>query len=512
MAPPHTQLQSRTLFKFDYNGDTLTPTTLWTDPRLEELITVHPVKNPDNMRSLHHFYKSLEFKDTYNNLYTMVTYINSLCKLLPPSLAPPLSASVGCNLRLNPQLFSYSNQSSVYSHLGYTPGGRVVIKDHHPLVHNPRSKFDLLPWTRFNNSQVQQIFSPSPQHFHLPSFRAEAVHTLNVLQSYVRTQLQSRTAHISHVLDGYTRFDPHVGREYLLSVKILTNRGNPSLYKKFHLVRQVSPDFSLVEEHLSLSTPTVHVVLPLLKTDQRFKSFLASYADIGLRYKENRLHLVVVVFSEADAERAENIIDDFTKNTFSAKATIVTAVGTNSRLRGVEVAMETLESDNSLVFLADVDVRFSSGFFRRCRSNAILGHRVYFPVAFWLYDRPQSLDAHYPPQIESTNGEWGYYNFWLACLYKADYDRIGGYKDSRYTVELFERASSSHQLEVMQAPDPGLYHLWSVKSCRELRSSAKKEICSRLLGPGRVERPDVAEYIGEMLTVKNPFDMGETIT
>ena len=459
------------------------------------------------MMSLHHFYKSLEFQKSYDDLYQTVSDLNKLCNLLPPGAAPPLLASVGCNLTLHPQL-SPLNSSSAYGHLGYTPGGRLLIKDHQPVLHNPANKFDLSPWIRFNNSRTQEVFGSAPEHAHLPTFRSEMLHILNVLQSYVQVRLGTKTAQISHVLDGYSRFDPHIGKEYLLSVKVLTNGGYPQ-YKKFHLVRQVTPDLSLVEEHISLSSPTVHVILPLAKVDQRLQNFLASYGDIGLRYKENKIHLLVVVYSEEGAERVKKIVEDFTKTTFPAEVTIVTAIGADNRMRGVEVAMETLQSGNSLVFLADVDVRFSSGFFRRCRSIAVLNHRVYFPVAFWLYKSPRSFNPHRPPKISSGAGEWAYQNFWLACLYKADFDSIGGYKNARYTVELFERASSSHQLEVMLAPDPGLYHMWSAKSCSELRSSSKRDLCSRM--GQEVERPDAAEYEGEMMALKNQFQMGERI-
>ena len=384
------------------------------------------------MQSLHHFYKSLKFQKNYDELHNMVGYLNKLCKLLPPNLAPPPSASVGCDLKLHPQV-NQLNASSVFAHLGYTPGGKLLVKDYPPIVHNPRSKFDLLTWTRFNNSQVQAIFGPSPQHYPLPSFRQEILQVLNMLQSYVQTQFGSRVAQISHVLDGYTRFDPHIGREYLLTVKVLTNGASPQ-YRKFHLMREVTPNFALVEEGVSLSTPTVHVILPLMKIDERFHDFLASYADIGLRYKENRLHLVVVVFSYAAEEQIQTMVDDITRDTFPAQVSIVTAIGAFNRLRGIEVAIATLESDSSLVFLADVDVRFSSGFFRRCRSNAVLNHRVYFPVAFWLFDlhnRERPFDPHHPPRISPASGEWGYYNYWLVCLYKADFDSVGGYKDSR---------------------------------------------------------------------------------
>ena len=79
-------------------------------------------------------------------------------------------------------------------------------------------------------------------------------------------------------------------------------------------------------------------------------------------------------------------------------------------------------------------------------------------------------------------------------------------------MELFERVSSSHHLEVMQAPDPGLYHVWSSKSCKEIKSSSKREVCAGLQVTGNVQKADLAEYVGELLGMKDPFEMGERIT
>ena len=80
-------------------------------------------------------------------------------------------------------------------------------------------------------------------------------------------------------------------------------------------------------------------------------------------------------------------------------------------------------------------------------------------------------------------------------------------------MELFERASSSRHLEVMQAPDPGLYHIWSTKTCKAIKSSSKREMCAGMQVAGsKVQKADLAEYVGEVLGTKDPFEMGERIT
>ena len=45
-----------------------------------------------------------------------------------------------------------------------------------------------------------------------------------------------------------------------------------------------------------------HFAMPLAKTDQRFQNFLMSYTDIGLKYRENKIHLMVVTYTKKEGE------------------------------------------------------------------------------------------------------------------------------------------------------------------------------------------------------------------
>ena len=214
----HTHIQSRKYFIFDYHGDILRPLTLWTKPHFRELITVHPVKDPNNMRSLHHFFTTLEFESKYEELNGLVGYLNDLCETLPPHVAPPRSASTGCDLKLHPHL-AYFNSSSIFNYIGTAPGNYIVPQTQVPFIHNPRNKFDLSPWIRFNNSLVQEIAGFSPQHSPYTSFRSEMTHLLNQITPFIASQYTSFPPVDTKIIDGYTRFNPHLGREYLLSFK-----------------------------------------------------------------------------------------------------------------------------------------------------------------------------------------------------------------------------------------------------------------------------------------------------
>ena len=126
------------------------------------------------------------------------------------------------------------------------------------------------------------------------------------------------------------------------------------------------------------------------------------------------------------------------------------------------------------------------------------------PIAFWLFgsQHKQSSFEDHPPALTRWTGQWGSYNFGLVCIYKEDYDIIGGYHDSKHSVELFERVSAS-ALEVMQAPEPDLYHLWRGRTCRELKSNSLREGCQRLKQVGLVDQAELSEYLGQLNNLKN---------
>ncbi len=457
------------------------------------------------MRSLHHFYKALEFQSQYEEVSHLAGDLNHLCTQLPDYASPPLSVSPGCDLKLHPHL-AYFNASSKMNHRGLAPSTFLVQKASVPFYLKSVDKFDTHAWTRFNDSIVQEMNPLFPQHAPLGSLKAEVRHVLGMLRSHIQTTFKSNMIDIKHILDGYVRFNPHLGREYLLTLKLTTGFGNLGhLYKKYHVVREVGPLVTVVDSVLPSSSLTIHVILPLLRVEHGFYDFLKSYGKTGLRHADNSLHLVVVVFSQGNAQLVEDVLSDFTTNTYPASVSIVTGSGTPHFLKALDVGVASLEDPNDLVFLADVNTKFASGFFRRCRSNSQLGKQVYFPYPFTLYNSDFSTysDGH-TPNIAAWKGQWALPNVWMACIFKQDYDALGGYKDKKYSIDLYNTVLSSH-LDLMQAPDPGLFRTWSRKDCRSLSSAKRRSICSEMRRSGGLQWTELANYLGEMETLEGNF-------
>lgn len=475
--------------------------TLWTKPVFQNLISIHPVKQPENMLSVHHFYKTLDFQEDYERLHETADYLNRLCKQLPAHAAPPLSTSAGCDLKVHPHL-AYFNFSSKLNHQGLAPSGFLVHREKVPFFLKPVDKFDVEFWTRFNDSLVQEMGAISPEFSPQGSLIAEISHILGMLRPYIRTQHAPQAIEIKHILDGYTRFNPHLGREYIFTFKLAVGKSASTVYKKYHVVREIGPQVAVVDLSASSAKETVHVILPLEKVDKTFMEFLKSLGHVGLKYKSNAVHLVVVVFSDGIAEAVEKMLREFTANTFPLSVSVATGSGDFSSLRAYDIGMATLD-DTGLAFLACVNLRFATGFFRRCRSNAELGKRVYFPSGFWLYqfDYANYTDGSVPP-ITSWTGQWASYDFSMACIHKRDYDAVGGYRKRTYTIELFRAVVSSH-LDVMQAPEPGLFKVWGGKKCWKVSSAKRRKICSGLQRKAEFEQTDLAEYLGELSSLES---------
>ncbi len=487
---------------FDYTGAALNPVTLWTHPSLQHLITIHPIKLPANMLSVHHFYKTLDFEAKYEQVHAMADMLNGLCKQLPSHVAPPLSTSAGCDLKLHPHL-TYFNASSKLNHQGGPPSGYLVNRPKVPFFLKPVDKFDVKFWTHFNDTLLQEMGGAVlPESSPQPSLQAEVSHVLGMLGVYIQVEYGSHGVKISSLLDGYVRFNPHLGREYIFTLKISRGHAFPSVYRTYHMIREVGPQVAVVDVPTIPPSLAMNVVVPLPTVDNSFTEFIRSLAHVGLKHANNAIHLVLVVSSEESSKLAESALSKFTSNTFPISASIAVDSHTPFHFfRAYDVGMATLQDDHSLAFLTDIKTRFGPGFFRRCRSNPELGRRVYFPSPFRLYQSDfHNFSDGSTPTIAPWTGQWAFYDFKPVCVYKKDYEALGGYQNSKYSVDFFEKVLAS-SLDIMQAPEPGLFKVWGPKQCKSLASSRRRHNCREMRAKlGKIQQVELADFLGELAT------------
>lgn len=373
-------------------------------------------------------------------------------------------------------------------------------KDEVQFYLRPRDKFDLHPWTRFNDSVIQEPYGISPERSPPASLSAEISQIVGKLRLHFSVKFAPDRVTINNIMDGYTRFNPHLGREYVVTLKMTVGNQEKAMYRKYHLIRELDPRLSIIDQHIAPSSTVVNVILPLDRVDATFSDFLLSYGHIGLQHR-HKLHLVIIIFSADQAILVERVLRHFSANTSPVSASVVTAKGAFDHLKALGIGMESLRDENSLAFLADVNLRFDPGFFWRCRSNTELGKRVYFPSAFWLYKMSYSeYSSGRVPPILPWIGKWWTHHLWMMCIYKKDYTVAVDYQKRDFSVEIFEAIARGH-VDIMQAPDPGLFRIWTNKNCKDLNWK-RKTICLELKRARYFEQPEMADYLGELQNTK----------
>mgnify|MGYP000708729564 CR=1 FL=1 len=125
-------------------------------------------------------------------------------------------------------------------------------------------------------------------------------------------------------------------------------------------------------------------------------------------------------------------------------------------------------SDDDLLFFCDIDMQFSSEFFRRLRDNTRKGV-AYYPIIFSQYDPSHVGEESDHFKIDLMRGFWRSYGYGMVALYKEDFDKAGGFdvKIIGWGMEDVYLASNviSNNIGVMRSVDPELVHVYHDKHC-----------------------------------------------
>lgn len=480
-----TSNQAMDVFFYDYIGNAIKVDTLWSRPEFKRAITVHPIKQPDNMLSVHHFYKRLDFEESYKQTLQLASKVNKVCESLPPSLHPP-SYATNCQLSIQSNLVEhtsllYGPGDLLEGLLNYKPQGEM------PYFFNSRERFDVSPWTLISPNTVYEVGGAGSAHSILPGLNTEIRRVISVV-----TQSVGDTLKLKEYVSGYSRYSP-IGREYILNL-LFSDPKSPSTlhYKRFHLLRPFSSDVLGMEESYFGPHPSVSVILPLVAGGGGgMGDFLAHFKAAILEATE-KITLRIIVPDDALEEVARKAV---AQHLGSPSNVFVRKVGGADRAAAIDSAMKELADRNELAFITDVGTRIQPWFFHTCRANTVVGKRAYFPIAFW------TNELRTPPVYFFWAGDWSHASFLQACLYKSDYDKLGGLGDSPSQVSLMEKVAG-HGLEVMQAPDTGLLLLHTPqRSCSDGHRKKQRK-CQAFKSLWSNDRPDLVDYLVELEDTK----------
>ncbi|KAF3703722.1 Chondroitin sulfate glucuronyltransferase [Channa argus] len=419
--------------------------------------TVHPVSEPNLMYRLHKRFSQIELERTYLQIQQLQMQINNLSDL--------------------------------------TPEGRTGV--HWPIGINPpfqpRTRFEVINWEYFTEEHIYSCVDSSPKCEIKGADRADVNAVLEIaverLNELYQPQLRFRKRRL---LNGYRRFDPTRGMEYMLDLALeaYTQKGHSQVIaKRVNLLRPLSAVEIIPMPYVTEAT-RVQVILPVTAQDQDYVSnFLDMYVTNTLDTHDNVLLTFLFIYDPFDAQRVSQsdvfagikaMIGEVEKRYGDVKIpwiSVKTEVPSQVKLMDIISKKHPVDT---LFFLASVWTEVNSDFLNRCRMNAISNWQVFFPVHFQEYSPAVMYRDQQPSAASSSftseslrDGHFDRHIFDEACFYNADYmtartkmaaDILDNEEllESMDVYDIFVRYSGLH---VFRAVEPALIQKYVRRTC-----------------------------------------------
>lgn len=478
----------RSLLLYDYDSLALNPNTLWSSSKLRQAISIHPVKNPDNMHAVHHFYKTLDMQKLQNEKRLAQMTSVQTCQQLPqnlrndnPTCKPPPSS---CEQLPDPVC-------------------QMVPRSSLPPIYRPQNLEEIPIWLHFDYRYIHQVDMNVPRLL-LGGEMAKDVEavTRQAVQILVK---RGREVNFERVVNGFVRYDGLRRREYIVDMLFSTYNSTRMLTKRLSIVQPLTGKYQ-IQPQGSRDGERLFLVVPLFNVQSRFSAFMVKYENTVLKIRQNLqlLHLWLVVFGSDDVEHIREVLESYQQKYPTAQFTIIEGKGGFARGLAIHQGISVLK-DSSLIFICDVDLDIHPDFFQRCAKNTIKGKRVYYPMFFKLYNEKYISDnVTEPPVVEMTRkqGHWASYSYGMLCIYKSDYVASGGFNTGIQgwggeDVDLYEKVIKAG-IEVLRTPDPGLVHRWHPKRCRSDLDKTQYTDCMYSKAENFADREELSIFVKKL--------------
>lgn len=449
------------------------------------------------MYTLHYFFSSTELKKAIERVNFFNNLVETSCQELPQALLENEVVQSDCSA-VGPD--EKEDESETTS--------KAVIKQHVPFRRfKPADKFQYQHWKYFDPYYIYTDDTIDP-YVPVKAYKYHSLELKRAIQEAV--SVVSKRHHPSRMKfkrlhNGYVRHNPLQGNEYIIDATFVQRRKpRKSFNERVRILRPLSSGFILQSAKNDLQEK-VHIVVPISDVTKRCFDFLSMFANVSFTTKEST-HLVLVIYGEKDLKEIEEKIEYYHKTFPEAEISIVKGIGSFSRAKALDLGMKSLEK-NDLAFFCDVDMTMERDFLNRCRRNTIEGKMVYYPEVFKLYN-PKFTGLNQNRKISRKQGHWVNYGYGMLCIYKSDYDSVGGLNTKMLgwggeDVDLYEKVLKS-KLEVLQSPDTGLIHRWHQNVCSESSTTkSNRESCVNSRAEVLGDKSELAKYIYE-LSEKHP--------
>lgn len=291
-------------------------------------------------------------------------------------------------------------------------------------------------------------------------------------------------------LEGTYRTEPTSGSHYELLFRDVNVDKKSYKYTKVVLVRPFGPLQLVHRQTKDTSKEWINLILPLSGRIATFKVFIERYIQVCIK-QDKRVFLTVVYFGADGLKETKLILSQTAKHHKYKHIKLVTLNEKFSRGRALQAGVMNWKNGDTLIFMCDVDIVFSTDFLERCRLNTERENRVYYPIVFSLYN-PNVVyslqDMVIPPEkdqlvISKDTGFWRDFGYGMTCQYRSDFMKLKGFDEhiegwGGEDVFLYQKYVRSDYM-VIRATDPSIFHLWHEKMCDPNLKSDQYRSCIR---------------------------------
>lgn len=426
-------------------------------PEFKNAFTVHPVTEPNLMYRLHKRFSQIELESTYGQIQQLQMQINNLSDLTPEGMT-----GVTWPVGINPPF-------------------------------KPRTRFEVINWEYFTEEHIYSCVDSSPKCEIRGADHADVAAVLDIAVERLNERYQPQLRFQKRrLLNGYRRFDPTRGMEYMLDLALeaYTQKGHSQvIVKRVNLLRPLSAVEIIPMPYVTEAT-RVQVILPVTAQDQDYVSnFLDMYVMNTLDTHDNVLLTFLFIYDPFDAQRVSQtdvfagikaMIGEVEKRYGDVKIpwiSVKTEVPSQVKLMDIISKKHPVDT---LFFLASVWTEVNADFLNRCRMNAISNWQVFFPIHFQEYNPAVVYRDQQPSAASSSfaseslrDGHFDRHVFDEACFYNADYmtartkmaaDILDNEEllESMDVYDIFVRYSGLH---VFRAVEPALIQKYVRRVC-----------------------------------------------
>ena len=350
-----------------------------------------------------------------------------------------------------------------------------------------RSEFEVIPYTSFSKDKLYSLemgMGNKPEAKVTGDREKEMDEVMEKALEVLNDGDEKQQYTFHDLLEGYTRIKRTVGTEYDMYFRV---RDKKHVFQQVQLFRPFAPIQKVQMQTFDRQEEWINLIVPLSGRIDQFKIFMDMFAETCIQ-KDQRVFITLVYFGKEGREEVKDILEKVAAKHHYSHYKFIAKDEEFSRGVGLLAGAQAWDQGNALLFFCDVDIVFKPDFLDRCRLNAAPSSKLFYPIVFSLYnpsvvysDQPSVPGWKDQLVMNKQSGFWRTFGFGMTCMYRSDFLSMRGFDTNIQgwgfeDVKLYRKFIRS-SMEVVRAPDQGIFHLWHEKTCDPLLPPAQYRMC-----------------------------------